>query len=170
MVDEELDAGGTVGIDRQLTTDGARPMFPVPQQGDSGKAAPRFRGKAADLTHSSQRLGHVAGKNDDVGALLVEQVERGPGGKLISGEVHIGDLGDAKTVQPRRQPTDPDLVAAEQYPVGLETECIRTDGRPRGADASEEMPATDFHAGRVAEEEAKARSIATSASRLSRSR
>jgi hypothetical protein len=53
-------------------------------------------------------------------------------------------------------------VAAEEYPVGLETERICGDGHPRCAHPSDELPPTDF--------QARARSIATSAPRLSRSR
>jgi len=134
LVDQELDAGGPVGIDRGLTH-GTDPIFPVSQQGDSGKAAAGFGGKVPDVTHRSQRLSHVAGKKDDVRKLLMNQVESGARRDPVSREVHIGDLGDPKAIQPGRQPVDADLVTGQKYPVGLETECIDSDCCAGGADA-----------------------------------
>jgi hypothetical protein len=69
---------------------------------------------------------------------------------LVAGEVDVGDLGDAESLQCSRKPRKRDIVTRQEDPIGLDPKGIPGDGCPRGPDSCKKLSPADSHPGKLA--------------------
>jgi hypothetical protein len=143
-IDQQFHSCLPIGVLRRAVLDSGT-VLPITEQGDSGERCLRLRREIRHLLHHLPRLCHISGEEHDVWPLAVQVLQRSPRGKLVSGEVHVGDLSNPKTAQRIGKSSDSDLMAAQQYAVSLDPEGIGGNCGTCRTDTGEKAPARENH-------------------------
>jgi hypothetical protein len=72
-------------------------------------------------------------------------LERGPRCQTVTREVDIGNLRNPDSIDRLGKSRYWNIVPAEQYAIGLQSERICPQGRAQGSGPHEETPSADLH-------------------------